>query len=269
MPYRTIEMLSLGPLHLRTWGLMVALGVFAGTALAVKLADRRGLPGDKLWTVAAAVAVSGILGGKILWALQPGTIADTLANPLRVFAVWQGGLTLIGGVLFAVPVGILVARRVGLPLRQTVDVVAPGFGVGIAVGRVGCFLTGLHPGRPTALPWGIEYLGAIRHPIPLYESVLGIGLLVIGLLLLRRKLPAGAVGASILLVYMVGRSLLDLLRAPSGVAGADPRLLGSMTLTQGVALVAVPLLLLALVIALRRPAGEGGPEAAASGPAKG
>ncbi|MCZ7665311.1 MAG: prolipoprotein diacylglyceryl transferase [Thermoleophilia bacterium] len=250
MPYRTIEMFALGPLHVRTWGLMVALGVFAGTALAARLADRRGLPGDRLWTVALAVAGAGILGSRVLWALQPGTIGETLADPLRLVAVWKGGLTLIGGVLAAVPAGILVARRVGLPLRATVDVVAPGFGLGIAIGRVGCYLTGLHPGRPTSLPWGIDYLGAVRHPIPLYESVLGLGLLALGFLLLRRRLPGGAVGLSITLAYFVGRSLLDLLRAES-VAGADPRLIGSLTLTQGITLVAVPLLIGALVVVLR------------------
>lgn len=251
MPYRTIEMLTLGPLHIRTWGLLLALGIFAGTVLAARLADRRGLPGDGLWTLAVVVTVAGVLGSRILWALQPGTIAGTFADPLTLVAVWRGGLTLIGGVLAAVPAGILAARRVGLPLWPTVDVVAPGFGLGIAIGRLGCYLTGLHPGRPTGLPWGIDYLGAVRHPIPLYESVLGLGLLALGLLLLRRRLPTGTVGLSVALAYLVGRSLLDLLRAES-VAGADPRLIGSLTLTQGITLGAVPLLVGALVVVVRK-----------------
>src|SRR5680860_890087 len=131
-----------------------------------------------------------------------------------------------------------VARRgsrARLPLLATADVIAPAFGLGLAVGRVGCFLTGLHPGRPTTLPWGIEYLGAVRHPIPLYESVLGLLLLGLGLLLLKWRLPTGVTSIAVGLGYLLARPILDLLRAQQGVAGADPRLVGSLTLTQGIA----------------------------------
>ena len=57
-------------------------------------------------------------------------------------------------------------------------------------------------------------------------------------------------GLSVALAYLVGRSLLDLLRAES-VAGADPRLIGSLTLTQGITLVAVPILVAVLVVVVR------------------
>lgn len=107
----------------------------------------------------------------------------------------------------------LVARRVRLPALSTADLAAPGLGLGIAIGRIGCYLTGLHPGRPTLLPWGIEYLGAVRHPIPLYESVLGLSLLRLGFTLLRRRLYPGVVAVSVGIGYLVGRSLLDFLRA--------------------------------------------------------
>jgi len=259
VPYRVIDVFMVGPLRLHTWGLMVGLGVIAGAALAVRLANRRGLPGDRLWTIAVVVAVAGLLGSKFLWALQPATIEETMADPLRLVAVWQGGLTFIGGLLAGVPAAILAARRARLPLLATADVIAPAFGLGLAVGRVGCFLTGLHPGRPTTLPWGIEYLGAVRHPIPLYESVLGLLLLGLGLLLLKWRLPTGVTSIAVGLGYLLARPILDLLRAQQGVAGADPRLVGSLTLTQGIALVAVPLLVLALVARLRTARGVSHP----------
>lgn len=253
MPYLTYEMIVLGPLHLRTWGLLVGLGIAAGAVLTVRLARDRGISADRLWTLTIVVALAGVLGSKVLWALQPGLIGETIAHPLRLVSVWEGGLTFIGGLLAAVTAGVIYVRRAGLPVRATADVVAPGLALGIVVGRIGCFLTGLHPGKPTSLPWGIDFLGAVRHPIPLYESALGLLLLGAGLILLRRRTVPGVTALVVGLGYLVGRSLLDLLRAGSveTIAGTDPRFFGELTLTQGVALVAVPALAILLVWAMR------------------
>ena len=253
MPYHPIEMFHLGPLHWRVWGTMVGLGILAGAWLTVRLARKRGMPADDLWTLALIVMAAGIVGGRVSWALQPSLLSETVSHPWRMFEVWQGGLALVGGLLFATVAGVWYARRVRLPILPTADLIAPGLGLGIAIGRVGCFLTGLHPGRPTSLPWGIEYLGAVRHPIPLYESVVGLGLLAAGLVLLRRRLPPGVVATCVGMGYLVARSLLDLLRAPVGVPGADPRFVGGLTLTQALSLVLVPLLGLLLVFLMRRP----------------
>jgi prolipoprotein diacylglyceryltransferase len=176
---------------------------------------------------------------------------------VQAIAFWRPGLTLIGGLIAAILAGILYVRRARLSVRTVADLAAPGFGLGLAIGRLGCFLTGLHPGLPTGLPWGIYYLDAIRHPIPLYESLLGLVLLSLGLFLLNRRLPSGIAALAVTLTYLVGRSLLDLLRAP-GVPGADPRLVGGATFTQSVALVMGPLalgVLAALLLRRRDPKG--------------
>jgi phosphatidylglycerol:prolipoprotein diacylglycerol transferase len=253
MPYRTFEMINLGPLHLRTWGMLIALGILLGAYLTVRLARSRGIPEERVWTLTIVVAVAGVLGSRVLWALQPDLIGETLAHPLRLISVWEGGLTFIGGLLAAVAAGVVYLRRAGLPILRTADVAAPGLALGLAIGRVGCFLTGLHPGRPTSLPWGIDYLGAARHPIPLYESTLALVLLITGLVLLKRRVPPGVTALVVAFGYLIGRSLLDLLRAGAaeGVAGTDPRLLGQLTLTQGVTIVTVLVMLFLLFWVLR------------------
>jgi phosphatidylglycerol:prolipoprotein diacylglycerol transferase len=252
MPYHPIEMFQLGPLHLRVWGTMVGLGIFSGAWLTVRLARGRGIPAERVWTLAAVVMGAGVLGSRVFWALQPSLLGETLTHPWRMLEVWRGGLTLIGGLLFATLAGVWYARRARLPVLRTADISAPGLALGIVIGRIGCLLTGLHPGRPTSLPWGIEYLGAVRHPIPLYESLIGLSLLVLGLALLRRRLPPGVVAASVGLGYLVGRSLLDLLRAPVGLPGTDPRFVGGLTLTQALSLALVPALGVVLVFLMRR-----------------
>jgi phosphatidylglycerol:prolipoprotein diacylglycerol transferase len=257
MWYRTVEMIALGPFHIRVWGLLVGAGIAAGLLLTARLARRRGVDDESIWTLGVVVLVAGIVGSRLLWALQPAVIRDTLAHPVQAIAFWRPGLTLIGGLIAAILAGILYVRRARLSVRTVADLAAPGFGLGLAIGRLGCFLTGLHPGLPTGLPWGIYYLDAIRHPIPLYESLLGLVLLSLGLFLLNRRLPSGIAALAVTLTYLVGRSLLDLLRAP-GVPGADPRLVGGATLTQSVALVMGPLalgVLAALLLRRRDPKG--------------
>jgi phosphatidylglycerol:prolipoprotein diacylglycerol transferase len=250
MPYRVVDMIAVGPLHLRTWGLLVGAGLMVGALVGERVARRRGIESQKFWNLIFFVVLGGLLGSRLFWALQPAEIGRTLSEPWRLIAVWQDGLTFIGGIIGASIAGITYIKVAHLPLRGTADAVAVGFGPGLAIGRIGCFLTGLHPGRPTTLPWGIEYLGAVRHPIPIYESLLGLALFGMALFLLSRRTRPGTIAVAVAIGYLVPRSLLDLLRAPD-VAGADPRLLASFTLTQGLALALVPLLVGLLVWTLR------------------
>ena len=251
MPYRIIDMFQMGPFHIRTWGFMVGIGIAAGLFIAAAAARRRGLSTDKLYLLAFIGVIAGIFGSRIGWAVQPSEIGETIAHPLRLISVWQPGLTLVGGLVVGFGAAIIYAWRARVPLRRTFDAVAVGLGPTIAIGRIGCYLTGLHPGRPTSLPWGIEFLGAVRHPIPLYESLLGVALFAFALVLYRRRLPAGIVALSGGAFYLVGRSLLDLLRA-TGVSGSDPRLLAGLTLTQTVALFMIPAMAVGLYWVTRR-----------------
>ncbi|MCL5734214.1 MAG: prolipoprotein diacylglyceryl transferase [Actinobacteria bacterium] len=251
MPYHIIEMIRIGPFHIRTWGLLVGLGLAAGLFTAAWAAQKRGIPTDKLYKLAFVGAIAGIFGARIGWAMQPAEIGQSLAHPLRFISFWQPGLTLVGGLILGFGAAIIYAWRARVPLRRTFDAVVVGLGPTVTIGRIGCFLTGLHPGKPTSLPWGIEWLGAVRHPIPLYESALGVVLLAFTLFLYRRRLPAGTVALAGGIFYLVGRSLLDLLRA-TGVPGADPRLLAGLTLTQTISLFVVPAMMVTMYFLAKR-----------------
>jgi len=241
MPYRVIDMIQIGPFHIKTWGLLVGIGLVVGFLVATWAARKRGLSTDKFYMLAFIGVVGGILGSRFVWALQPSEISQTLSHPLRLISVWQPGLTLIGGLIIGFGAAIIYAWRARLPVRKAVDAAAMGLGPTVAIGRIGCYLTGLHPGKATSLPWGINYLGAIRHPIPLYESLLGVMVFVLALMLSRRRVPAGITGLSVGATYLVFRSLLDLLRA-SGVDGPNVLVLGGFTLTQAVSIFVIPVL---------------------------
>jgi phosphatidylglycerol:prolipoprotein diacylglycerol transferase len=241
MPYRVIEMIQIGPLHIKTWGLLVGVGLVIGFIVAAWAARKRGVPTDRFYTLAFIGVIGGVVGSRFVWALQPSEIGQTLSHPLRLISVWEPGLTLVGGLIIGFGAAVIYAWRARLPVRKTMDAAVIGLGPAVAIGRIGCYLTGLHPGKPTSLPWGIDYLGAIRHPIPLYESLLGVMVFGLALALSRRRVPAGATALAVGGTYLVLRSLLDFLRA-SGVDGPSALVLGGFTLTQAVTVFAVPVL---------------------------
>jgi len=156
----------------------------------------RGRRGDAIdvplrWSVMAAAFVGGALGSKILyWAEDPAATLTHWRDPMYL----MGGKTIIGGLIGGWITVELMKKYVGIS-ESTGDLFAVPLAVGIAVGRIGCFLTGLADktyGTPTNLPWGVDFGdGVARHPTQLYEAVFLIGLSVF----LDRLLPVrGAVG---------------------------------------------------------------------------
>ncbi len=137
------------------------------------------------WSVIAAAFVGGALGSKVLyWAEDP---AATAAH-WREFTYLMGGKTIIGGLIGGWIAVELMKKYVGIS-ESTGDLFAVPLTMGIAIGRIGCFLTGLSDktyGTATRLPWGIDFGdGVRRHPTQLYEFVFLIGLSIFLYRLLR------------------------------------------------------------------------------------
>src|SRR5262249_28357045 len=123
------------------------------------------------WSVVVAAAIGGALGSRLLAALlQPAVIAEHWREPLLVF----GGKTIVGGLIGGTLAVEWTKRRIGVTTR-TGDLFAIPLAIGIAVGRIGCFLTGLDDGTfgtPTTLWSGVDFGdGIARHPTQLYEIV--------------------------------------------------------------------------------------------------
>jgi prolipoprotein diacylglyceryltransferase len=167
------------------WGihphlLFEAAGDGLAFALFVWIRSRHGdaIEAPFRWTVIAAAFVGGALGSKILyWAEDPAATAARWRDPIYLL----GGKTIIGGLIGGWIAVELMKRYVGIS-RSTGDLFAVPLAVGIAVGRIGCFLTGLSDktyGTPTTLPSGVDFGdGVRRHPTQLYECLFLIGLAV-------------------------------------------------------------------------------------------
>ena len=163
--------------------LAYALAIATFLLLRSRFGDSLSIP--LRWVVITAAVVGGVLGSKVLfWLEDPQLTLQNLHNP----AYLMGGKTIVGGLvggLFAVE---LMKRHVGI-LPSTGDLYAIPLALGIAIGRIGCFLTGLADntyGTPTSLPWAVDFGDGIRrHPTQLYEAVFLLSLLPLFYAVLR------------------------------------------------------------------------------------
>lgn len=133
-------------------------------------------------TLIFGVLLAGVVGARLFYVLDH--LPVFAARPLAAVALWEGGLTLWGGFLLAVPVGIWMTRRLQLPTWRTADVLAAPVALGASFGRVGCFLNGCCYGHPTGVPWGVHFPpgseadlafpGQAVHPSQLYNVLAGL-----------------------------------------------------------------------------------------------
>ncbi len=162
-------LIQLGPLAIRWYGLLIALGVLAGSALALRYAERRGLDPEKLLDMAVWLVIAGIVGARVVYVItSPAAFFGPGGNIGDVFKVWQGGISIHGGVMGIMVATWLYSRAHGLNMWAYLDAMSPVAGLGIIGGRIGNFMNGTDTGGrltnwPIGFTWpepGTETLGA-------------------------------------------------------------------------------------------------------------
>ncbi|HEX5513013.1 MAG TPA: prolipoprotein diacylglyceryl transferase [Gammaproteobacteria bacterium] len=215
--------IQLGPLAVRWYGLMYAVGFLAAWWLGRVRARRPGAPLTAAqmddYLIYAALGV--VFGGRIGYVLFYNFPAF-LDNPLILLKIWEGGMSFHGGMLGVIAATWLFARKVGCRFLTLTDFVAPLTPIGLGAGRIGNFINGELWGAPTNLPWGMVYLplgGVPRHPSQLYQAALeGVVLFIILWWFSSRPRPRAAVSGLFLFCYGSFRFLVEFVRLP------DPQL---------------------------------------------
>ena len=222
IPAPPIGEIELGPLDLHFYGVLIAFGAYLALQWTVRRYEAMG--GDAALAERAALAaiLFGFLGARIGYVIP--RIDRFVDRPLEIFAIWQGGLALFGGLTAGTLAVILVTRLSGGDVPRMADAVAPGLPLAQAIGRWGNYFNQELYGRPTDLPWALEVEPAFRrpaevvdsatfHPTFLYESLWN-AILVLVLVRLdrRRVLPRGALILVYAVGYGIGRFLVELLR---------------------------------------------------------
>ncbi len=250
--------IALGPIKVHWYGLMYLLGFTAAWLLAKRRIQRGGAPlqAEQVSDLIFYAALGVILGGRIGYVLFYNLPA-TLADPLSMFAVWQGGMSFHGGLLGVLLAIWLFARRLNHHFLTTTDFIAPLVPPGLGAGRIGNFIGGELWGRATDLPWAMLFprdpTQLPRHPSQLYQA-LSEGLLLFALLwwFSSGKRPRGAVSGLFLVGYGLQRFMIEFVREPDVQIGFD--LFGWLTRGQMLCLPMVIAGMLLLWMAYRLPA---------------
>jgi len=232
---------KIGPLHIYTYGFFLALAFMSAILVAGHEARRLGLPVGRFYDLCFFSIMASLIGSRLLFIiLEPDKF---LQNPLKVFALWEGGLVFHGGLIAALATAFYYMRRHGLPWRATFDALAVGMPLGQALGRVGCFMAGCCYGSPTDLPWAVTFtnpdtLCPLReplHPAQLYEALLALGVFGVVFWLRKRKRFDGQVIFTYFCLAGAVRFFVEFFRAPTTLDYRGPEFWG-FPMTQMVAL---------------------------------
>ena len=168
-------------------------------------------------------ALGVVLGGRIGYIFFYD-FARFAADPLSMFAVWNGGMSYHGGMLGTILAMVLFARRRGIPAWSLLDTVAAGVPFGLGVGRLTNFINGELWGRQTDVAWAFELPnGEIRHPSQLYEALLeGLVLFLVLRFLSHRMLKLRTpkfIGGAFICGYGLSRIFVEFFRVPDAQIG--------------------------------------------------
>jgi phosphatidylglycerol:prolipoprotein diacylglycerol transferase len=248
--------IRIGPLAIRWYGILIAVAVLVGTLLAQKEAVRRREDPDRLLDVVVLAVLAGLVGARLYYVAF--NWSEYSQHPLKILAVWEGGLAIHGGLIAGGLAIFLFGRAKHLPILTYLDVLVPSVVLGQAIGRWGNFFNQEAFGVPTDLPWKLYIAPYNRppslaqydyfHPTFLYESLWNFGVFAILYGVLRRRLEdrPGALTLCYFALYSVGRFLVEGLRI-------DSLWLGPFRAAQVMSLILFVASVGALAVLLRRP----------------
>ena len=208
-------LVTIGTLKVHWYGVMIAIGLYAGIQVAMRDAPRRGIDRDRLLNVGLIGAVLGILGGRLYYVVQ-NQPDFYLHHPGEILAVWQGGMAFFGAVFGGLVAVIISAWRYQLPFWSLADLGALGLTIGQTFGRVGNIINGDIVGYPTDGSWGFLYTNpdtfAPRNvavqPANLYELLISLALFLLLWNLRTRIRPEGMLAMLYLVLYSTSQFLI-------------------------------------------------------------
>jgi phosphatidylglycerol:prolipoprotein diacylglycerol transferase len=167
----------IGPLELHTYGIGLAITFWFAYRYFERRLGREGFRTDWVATMFLWVIVSAIVGARVLHVASNWTSGPDYEHNLgQIFSIWQGGLSSFGGIIFAVPTGLYIARKKcpELTTSRALDIVAPVLMAAWAMGRLlGPQLMESGGGHQTTQWFGMYYAGqpGRRLPVPIFQAI--------------------------------------------------------------------------------------------------
>ena len=214
----------IGPLKIHWYGIMYLIGFGTAWWLGQHRANRpdSGWTGQQISDLIFYGALGAVLGGRIGYVLFYD-LPVFLAEPLRIFKVWEGGMSFHGGLIGVLIAMILYKRHINKRFFEVTDFLAPLVPIGLGAGRIGNFINGELWGKVSDVPWAMVFPtgGPLpRHPSQLYEAFLeGAVLFTILWLYSSKPRPRMAVSGLFLLCYGLFRFAVEFVRVPDSQLG--------------------------------------------------
>ncbi|MDD5066949.1 MAG: prolipoprotein diacylglyceryl transferase [bacterium] len=230
-----------GPFPVRTYGVAVAIGFLFAIMVASRLAGKINVSSSPIFDMGIYILAGVIAGSRIFYVIFYDW-SYFIENPLRLFAIWEGGLVFYGGLLGGILCGVYYIRKAGLDILKIADVVGVALGVGYFFGRLGCLGYGCCYGKtaPDSFPFRIHFpaIGSpltgytpafadhleqglvtvhsghslFVYPVQIMESLSGLFLFLLLLFLYQKRKFNGQIAAFFLLFYSVLRFAIEFLR---------------------------------------------------------
>lgn len=235
-------LIKLGPLVIRSYGTLVAIGFLVGTWFGLRLARKRGISADLMLDLVTLTLVSAVVGARLLFVAI--NWEDFSSNWLAIFKVWDGGLVFYGGFILAFVVAVLYVKKCKANVWETADIFGPGIALATSIGRWGCFCAGCCWGKPTNAWWGITFTNpqAITpflykklHPTQIYHSLANFLIFLFLWKIFGRKKFNGEVFCLYIILYAAGRFIIEFFR------GDNPEILFHLHISQLIALILIPI----------------------------
>jgi phosphatidylglycerol:prolipoprotein diacylglycerol transferase len=219
--------LRLGPLTIHWYGILMGTAFALGTFLAYRQTKKEGYDPEHILNLLMFIVPSAIIGARLYYVLFE--LHRYTDNIWKVFAVWEGGLAIHGGLIGGTIAGVWYVRKNHLPVLKMADIIAPSVIIGQAIGRWGNFINQEAHGGPvseTFISKFPEFIqkqmfiqGQYVHPTFLYESVWNIIVFFILIFSRTKKKFDGQIAMMYLALYSVGRFFIEGLRTDSLMIG--------------------------------------------------
>ena len=220
----------------------MALAFLIGSLIAVKLGKKRNLNKDQVYDFLIYLIPFSILFARLFHVFVYNFSYYT-SNPIQIFQIWKGGVSLFGGLFGALIAAIIYSKVKKVPLLNLADVFIIPLSFGIIFGRIGNFINQELYGKITNLPWAMKFdnVEGLRHPTQIYEA-LGHLIIFLVLIFIWKKSPRkGVIFYIFLILYSTFRFFMEFLRE-------GDILIFKLTTTQ---LIIVPIILISFFLLLR------------------
>ncbi|MCG8401171.1 MAG: prolipoprotein diacylglyceryl transferase [Firmicutes bacterium] len=219
--------LTIGPLQIRWYGVIIATAFLAGIILAYRRAERNNIDPNHILNMVTIIIPAAIIGARLYYVVF--TWDDYRGDPLAILAIWHGGLALHGGIIGGLLAGLFYVSRHRLSAWFTADIIAPSVILGQAIGRWGNFINREAYGNPVTEQF-INYFpdfikkqmyiaGQYHHPAFLYESLWNFSVFLFLTWYWPRKKADGEIAFLYLILYSAGRFIIESIRTDSLMIG--------------------------------------------------